>query len=76
MKWGEVDGTAIQGQWKCSNSNIDILCNFYSSDSNSNFMETLEHKYHQYSKKFDHLNYSNDHGALNLPCESHRSISS
>ena len=53
IKWGEVDGSAIQGTWNCSNNNIQ--CNFYSSDSNSNFMETLEQKY-LLSKKYNNIN--------------------
>lgn len=43
-KWGEVDGSALQGNFSCS-----IPCRLHSSDTKDSFMDTVK-------KKFDLLN--------------------
>jgi len=54
--WGNVDGSAVQGNFMCSNQ---LQCEFYSSDSKTNFMETLQKKYTQYSRKYNNNTIDN-----------------
>jgi len=52
--WGEVDGSAIQGTYHCQKHQLQ--CEFYSSDSKKNFIETLQYKYKKYSRKYNNTN--------------------
>jgi len=54
--WGNVDGSAVQGNFMCSNQ---LQCEFYSSDSKKNFIETLQYKYKKYSRKYNNTNTNN-----------------
>lgn len=42
--WGEVDGSYLQGIFSCPSTNIKH-CQIYSSDSKSDFLETVAKKY-------------------------------
>ena len=55
--WGEVDGSAIQGTYHCQQQQLQ--CEFYSSDSKKNFIETLQYKYKKYSRKYNNTNINN-----------------
>ena len=44
--WGEADGSAIQGQFKCPRlGTSEVRCEFHSSDAKSNFLESVIAKY-------------------------------
>ena len=52
LLWGEADGSALQGQFKCPRfDNVLVKCHFQSSDTRRHFLESITAKYKAFVAK-------------------------
>jgi hypothetical protein len=53
-EWGELDGSALQGNFTCSFSSVVNNCEMISSDTDKDFFNYLVGKYRERKAAFDH----------------------